>query len=167
MDKSDYKFRGHETFYIRKGWLYKGLKNLDKNASVFSDKSINPSDTFGLGVNMIKSLRYWLQAVSLTVEKRENQKSKQELTDLGNIIFKYDKYIEEIGTLCLLHYKLATNNNLATSWSYFFRKSTNTPRLAHFSSSVVDVLIFVVSSFNENSPNCVCLSSAVSLSKIP
>lgn len=122
MEKSDYKFRGHETFYIRKGWLYKGLKNLDKNASVFSDKTINSSDTFGLGVNMVKSLRYWLQAVGLTVEKRENQKSKQELTDLGQIIFKYDKYIEEIGTLCLLHYKLASNNNLATSWSYFFNE---------------------------------------------
>ena len=122
MEKDDYKFRGHETFYIRKGWLYKGLKNLDKNAFVFSDKSVNSSDTFGLGVNMVKSLRYWLQAVGLTEEKRESQKSKQELTDLGRLVFEYDKYIEEIGTLCLLHYKLATNSKLATSWFYFFNE---------------------------------------------
>ena len=27
MNDLETKFRGHETFYIRKGWLYKGLKS--------------------------------------------------------------------------------------------------------------------------------------------
>ena len=51
------KFGGHETFYIRKGWLYKGLKNLELNQYVFTDKSVNTSDTFGLGVNMVKQVK--------------------------------------------------------------------------------------------------------------
>lgn len=115
-----YKLRGHETFYIRKGWLYKGLKNLETNQSIFTDKNVNTSDTFGLGVSMVKSLRYWLQAVGLTEEIREKNSTKQVFTELGKLIDKYDKYIEETGTLCLLHYKLATNDELATSWHYFF-----------------------------------------------
>lgn len=120
--ENNYKFRGHETFYIRKGWLYKGLKNLSINNHVFTDKTINTSDTFGLGVSMVKSLRYWLQAVGLTEERKEGNISVQNLTELGKIIYKYDKYIEEVGTLCLLHYKLATNKELATSWYYFFNE---------------------------------------------
>lgn len=122
MEENKVKFRGHETFYIRKGWLYKGLKNLEQNKYVFTDKNVNTSDTFGLGVSMVKSLRYWLQAVGLTEEVREKNSTRQEFTDLGLLIDKYDKYMEEIGTLCLLHYKLATNYNLATSWDYFFNE---------------------------------------------
>lgn len=95
------KFRGHETFYIRKGWLYKGLKTVESNSTIFSDRAINPADIFGMGVNMIKSLRYWLQAVGLTTEERRGY-TYQLLTPMGELIFNHDKYMEEIGTLCLL-----------------------------------------------------------------
>lgn len=29
------KFRAHETFFIRKGWITKGLKNVDIKKNVF------------------------------------------------------------------------------------------------------------------------------------
>src|SRR5574344_2556385 len=90
----DIKFRGHETFHIRKGWLYKGLKNLENNPSVFSDKEVNASDTFGMGVSMVKALRYWLQAVGLTIEARSGF-TYQQLTPMGALINNYDKYMEE------------------------------------------------------------------------
>ena len=32
------KFKGHESFYIRRGWLYKGLKNVRENEAVFLAK---------------------------------------------------------------------------------------------------------------------------------
>ena len=66
------KFRGHETFFIRKGWLNKGIRNILKDPYVFMGK--NPSDILGLGTNMVKSLRYWLQAVGLTREKMAGKK---------------------------------------------------------------------------------------------
>lgn len=122
MEDIKYKFSGHETFYIRKGWLYKGLKNLESNPCVFTDKNVNTSDTFGLGVSMVKSLRYWLQAVGLTKEERVKNATQISFTELGSIIDNYDKYMEEIGTLCLLHYKLATNKEMATSWYYFYNE---------------------------------------------
>jgi len=115
------KFRGHETFHIRKGWLYKGLKNIEVNKKIFSEKDGKATDTFGMGVSMIKALRYWLQAVGLTTEQREGT-TFQKPTEMGELINRYDKYMEETGTICLLHYKLASNRSLATAWYYFFNR---------------------------------------------
>lgn len=115
------KFRGHETFSIRKGWLNKGIKNVKKNPSIFVSKEENPMDIFGIGSNMVKSLRYWLQATNLTSEPSSGKRN-QTLTDLGNIIYDNDPYFEEIGSLWLVHYELATNKELATSWYIFFNE---------------------------------------------
>ena len=115
------KFRAHETFFIRKGWLYKGMKNVLKDEYVFMGVNGNPMDILGIGSNMVKSLRYWLQAVGLTTEPISGKRF-QELTPLGNTIFEHDKYIEEMGTLWFLHYKLASNIDEATAWYYFFNE---------------------------------------------
>ncbi|WP_312048274.1 DUF4007 family protein [Anaerotignum sp.] len=115
------KFRAHDTFFIRKGWLYKGMKNVRNDAAVFMGVNGNPMDILGIGSNMVKSLRYWLQAVGLTSEPTSGKRT-QSFTELGNLIFEYDPYIEEMGTLWLLHYKLATNFNEATAWYDFFNE---------------------------------------------
>lgn len=115
------KFRGHETFFIRKGWLSKGLKNVISDPSVFMGTNGNPMDILGIGSNMVKSLRYWLQAVGLTSEPTSGKRT-QTLTPLGQIIADNDPYIEEIGTLWLLHYCLAKNKDDATAWYYFFNE---------------------------------------------
>ncbi len=115
------RFRAHETFFIRKGWLYKGMKNVVLDRTVFMGDNGNPMDILGIGANMVKSLRYWLQAVGLTAEPTSGKKY-QTLTPFGEILYENDQYIEEIGTLCLLHYKLATNKADATAWYYFFNE---------------------------------------------
>ena len=114
------KFRGHETFYIRKGWLSKGMRNVLLKSDLFTDKKENPMDVLGLGSNMVKSLRYWLQTVGLTCEERTNRHCIQNLTELGQLIWNNDRYIEELGTLQILQYKLACNKEKATSWYFFF-----------------------------------------------
>lgn len=119
------KFRAHETFFIRKGWLSKGMKHVLRKPNVFVDKEENPMDALGIGSNMVKSLRYWLQAVGLTQEPRAGRRD-QTLTPLGNAIYVHDRFIEEMGTLQLLHYKLATNKEDATAWYFFFNKFTAT-----------------------------------------
>ncbi|MBS3974003.1 MAG: DUF4007 family protein [Actinobacteria bacterium] len=115
------RFRAHDTFFIRKGWLYKGMKNVVHDRTVFMGDNGNPMDILGIGANMVKSLRYWLQAVGLTAEPSQGKKY-QTLTPFGEIIYENDRYIEEIGTLWLLHYKLATNEADATAWYYFFNE---------------------------------------------
>ena len=115
------RFRAHETFFIRKGWLSKGIKNVVADPAVFMGNSGNPMDVLGIGSNMVKSLRYWLQSVGLTTEPAYGKK-EQSLTAFGELVKQYDPYIEELGTLWLLHYHLVKNLNDATSWYFFFNE---------------------------------------------
>ena len=57
-----------------------------------------------------------------TKEEKVKSSMQQVLTELGSIIDNYDRYMEEVGTLCLLHYMLSTNSKLASSWYYFFNE---------------------------------------------
>lgn len=115
------KFRAHDTFFIRKGWLNKGMRNVNNDPAVFMGTNGNPMDILGIGANMVKALRYWLQAVNLTSEPNSG-KREQTFTEFGRVVFENDPYIEEMGTLWLLHYQLAKNKDEATAWYYFFNE---------------------------------------------
>lgn len=115
------KFRAHDTFFIRKGWLSKGMRYVVQRPDIFIAKDENPMDILGIGSNMVKAMRYWLQAVGLTSESTTGKRT-QRLTPLGESIYKYDRYIEEFGTLYLLQYRLACNKDNATAWYYFFNE---------------------------------------------
>lgn len=115
------KFRAHETFFIRKGWLSKGMKYVSQKPNVFVDNDEKPTDVLGIGSNMVKALRYWLQVVGLTQEPTSGKRA-QSFTEFGTAVFNHDRYIEELGTLFLLQYKLASCKEEATSWYYFFNE---------------------------------------------
>lgn len=117
------KFRAHDTFFIRKGWLSKGMERVVAKDDLFIDKDENPTDILGIGSNMVKALRYWLQAVGLTSEPKRGRRV-QNLTPLGREIYEKDPYIEELGTLYLLQYQLAKQKEEATAWYYFFNEFT-------------------------------------------
>ena len=112
------RFRAHETFAIRKGWLHKGMKNIVSSPTVFIDKEVNPMEKLGLGTNMVKALLFWLQVSGLTYEIQKTR--MQFLTRFGELVWENDKYIEEDGTLYLIHYFLSSNKEMGTSWYYFF-----------------------------------------------
>lgn len=119
------KFRAHDTFFIRKGWLSKGMKYVCNKPDVFVDKNDNPMDVLGIGSNMVKALRYWLRTVGLTKEPNSGRRT-QSFTELGKAVFEHDRFIEETGTLFLLQYKLASNKEEATAWYYFFNEFSMT-----------------------------------------
>ncbi len=118
------KYRGHETFSIRKNWLAKGMEAVAKNPGIFTDKTMLPMDELGLGRNMVVSLRYWMKAVGLTKEIKNPKTKKTEtlFTELGKIIYGNDRFVEESGTLWLLQAELALNIENATSWYFFFNE---------------------------------------------
>lgn len=132
MSNTKIKIRGHETFYIREGWIRKGIVAVQNDPLIFSNIQ-NGVDVLGVGSNMVKSIRYWLQAIGLTEEKRgEKGKRYQVLTDgFGRFLIEKDPYIEYLGTLYLLHYKLVTNRELATTWSLFFNSIKATEMTKH------------------------------------
>lgn len=115
------KFRAHDTFFIRKGWLSKGMRCVSNKPDVFVDKNENPMDVLGIGANMVKALRYWLQVVGLTEEPSKGKRD-QHFTALGRMVYEHDTYIEELGTLYLLQYELASQKEEATAWYFFFNE---------------------------------------------
>ena len=115
------KFRAHDTFFIRKGWLSKGMRCVSNKPDVFIAHDENPMDILGIGANMVKALRYWLQAVGLTKEPTKGKRT-QSFTELGQLIYNHDTYIEELGTLYLLQYQLASQKQEATAWYFFFNE---------------------------------------------
>ena len=117
------KFRAHDTFFIRKGWLSKGMRCVASKPDVFINRDENPMDVLGIGANMVKALRYWLQAVGLTTEPTKGKRI-QSFTELGKLIHKHDTYLEEQGTLYLLQYQLASQKEEATAWYFFFNEFT-------------------------------------------
>lgn len=74
----------------------------------------------GLGKNMVRSLRFWMVATGLTEEVREGPQTIQRLTPFGVTVYEHDRYLEEDGTLWLIHYYLASNPQEASAWYWFF-----------------------------------------------
>lgn len=112
-------FGRHETFPPRYGWLTKGIQALIGGGPVFEAEDATVK--LGVGKNMVSAIRYWLQATRL-IEKREDG---WELTDAGIYVFDdqgYDRYLEDEGTIWLLHWLIATNPDLATAFWWFFNR---------------------------------------------
>jgi hypothetical protein len=118
------KYKGHESFSIRKNWLAKGIREISTHPDIFTSKEYDAMDILGIGRNMVYSLRYWLKAAGIAEEVRNKETKKYEMhfTDFGNLLKQYDPYVEEIGTIWLLQYNLASNEGNATSWYYFFNE---------------------------------------------
>lgn len=111
-------FAKHETFHIRDGWLLKGIQALDKDPTIFL--SDDAPERLGLGKNMVRALRYWMQATQLTIEEYSDRTKAQNLTEFGKLVAKHDPYQEHDGTFWLLHYALISTTEFATTWYWFF-----------------------------------------------
>lgn len=115
VNKVKLKLQGHEKFSLREGWINKALMIIPDVPDVFLRK--DASDEFGIGSNMVKSLRYWMKAFGLTIE---NGSAGTELTEMGKLIAKYDPYLENPFTLWIMHSFIAKNKEEATTWYMYF-----------------------------------------------
>jgi Protein of unknown function (DUF4007) len=114
-------FSGHETFTLRHGWLKKGINALSSDPLVFvkGDAMVE----LGVGKNMVRSIRYWLLATGMANEPVNLRGNALTPTDLGNFIFGsngVDPFLEDLNTLWLLHWRLATNLRRSTGWTWTF-----------------------------------------------
>lgn len=106
------RFSGHETFICKQFWLKKGYDFL-LEGNKFSDEAAVVK--LGVGKNMVSAIGYWLKAFGLCDEKWI-------LSDMAHYIFGdngKDKYIEDIGTVWLLHY-LLIKEKYASIYNMFF-----------------------------------------------
>lgn len=119
------KFKAHQSFAVRKGWLGKGLRtiaNPDNAALLMPSNSKAAMDELGLGSNQVVALRYWMQTLGLVQYKTGGRSREHELSPLGELIYDKDPYTEELGTLWALHCNLVCASEDAASWYYFFNE---------------------------------------------
>jgi hypothetical protein len=110
------QFSGHETFICKNFWPKKGIDFLLEGYN-FNDEDAVVK--LGVGKNMVASIRFWLKALDLV---NENEYP----TELARMIFEeegFDPYIEDIGTIWLLHYFLVTTQK-ASIYSLVFNEFT-------------------------------------------
>lgn len=116
-EKVKIRLQGHEKFPLRDGWLNKGLIIVEDESKIFNSKEA--PETFGIGNNMVKSLRYWLTAFGLITAKASKG---VELTETAKLIKQSDLYFEDPFTLWVLHSNIASNIEEATSWYLYFNQ---------------------------------------------
>ena len=109
-------FGGHETFFLRPGWLTKGLMLVRDHEEVVW-ASNDASDAMGVGRNMSKSIGWWLMRMG-TVHRTERT-APITLTSLGEAILKHDPYLVDISTWWMLHFQL-TLKGRSDVFSWFF-----------------------------------------------
>ena len=109
-------FGRHESFPLRFGWIAKGLHALRDDPTVFTRE--DATVVLGVGKNMVSSIRHWLHAATL-VQPRPDGKGYEE-TEIARTAFNGDPYLEDDGTIWLLHWLLATNPAAATAVYWFF-----------------------------------------------
>lgn len=138
-------FTGHDTFSCRNFWLKKGLDHIWSEGKFNRDAVTN----LGVGNNMVSSIRFWLKSFGMI---DENGVAKQIAEDL----FKdsgYDPFIEDIGTIWLLHYQLVTSE-VSSIYSLIFnefRKKRIEFTREHLLSFIINKCVVEGASYNESS----------------
>ncbi|MEV7288725.1 DUF4007 family protein [Streptomyces sp. NPDC093252] len=116
-----YSFARHETFAPRFGWLHKAYMQVkhDQGAFLAADAPVR----FGVGKNMVYSMRYWSRAFKLTREhsptKGTQAKYAYPTWEARWLLDEHgaDPYLEENGSLWLLHWWLVSSRPGAKSWA--------------------------------------------------
>ena len=114
----------HETFHPRYGWFRKAYSFVAKDKHIFLQK--DASVKIGVGKNMVRAIRFWGLAAKLIIENPKSSRPRSPgliTTPLGDQLFGkngWDRYMEDPGTLWLLHWLLlAPPSRLPVWWLAF------------------------------------------------
>lgn len=111
------RFTGHESFACRYAWLPKAYRELHANPNVFADED-RAMVQLGVGKNMVRSIRFWVEVMGVA----EPTASRSfELTPFGRAILAedgFDPFLEDVRTLWLLHWNVATAKNPLFAWQF-------------------------------------------------
>ena len=124
------QFSGHETFPLRYGWLKKVFDAVraceqeggDTKAVFNADDAIA---RFGVGKNMVVSMRYWALATGILGEVRAHL-GPYETTPIGRALLDddgWDPWLEDPNSLWLLHWRLAATLDRTSTWYWVFNHS--------------------------------------------
>lgn len=113
-------FSGHETFHCRQFWLKKGYDFLKQERSFTAEDAVAH---LGVGKNMVTAIRFWMRAFELA-------DSDSNLTELAHKLLDdkgWDPFLEDVGSLWLLHYHLVKGGHAAIAGIVFKELRDRTP----------------------------------------
>lgn len=118
-------FSGHETFPLRQMWLKKVFNQTVEGGLIpketFSDETAIAD--FGVGKNMVSSIRHWALACGVMRETEEGFRvgslASEILSDDG-----LDPYAESPSTAWFAHWQLAGHCIRSTTWYWLFNHVT-------------------------------------------
>lgn len=111
-----YRISGHESFACRYTWLPKAARILERESkqvlekkSMFFSNEEKAMVELGVGKNMVRSIRFWIQATGIVDPSKRGE--GHTLNRFGLTLFGengHDPFLEDIRTLWLLHWNLST-----------------------------------------------------------
>ena len=125
------RFSGHESFACRYGWLPKFYDLLSRNPEAVRDDVAVMVD-LGIGRNMAKAVRFWAQAFGVL---HDVPRQPVQATAFGTWLFDKakgaDPFLEDVGSLWLLHWRLVSTAHLA-AWEVAFFETPEREVLRRF-----------------------------------
>jgi hypothetical protein len=115
------RFSGHETFACRYAWLPKAIHAIKESKTLFADEDTAMVE-LGVGKNMVRSIRFWIEAAGMATSGEGREMLP---TELGKAIFLRngrDEYLEDVTTLWLLHWKIATTEPCLLAWDHLLNR---------------------------------------------
>ncbi len=117
-------FSGHETFPLRQLWLRKAFCEVERHGKhapkgVFSND--DAIERFGVGKNMVSSIRHWALACDVIRECKDIDGF--EPGNIGSLLFgshACDPYLERDATIWLVHWLLAGRAKRSATWYVVF-----------------------------------------------
>ncbi len=105
------RFSGHESFACRYAWLPKAYAALKNDPALFVNEEVAMLE-LGIGKNMVKSLRFWVDVMGVAEATQPDAPVKGlKPTSFATQVFEregYDPYLEDVRTRWLLHWKLSS-----------------------------------------------------------
>lgn len=121
-----FKFSGHQTFAFRHGWLEKGVRGVAEHPDLFfRDDALV---ILGVGKNMVESIRHWCQVAQLVEpdpDVKKNAARRYRPTQVAKRLLlngAWDPFLEDDASLWLLHWLIATNPLIGTTWQLLFSR---------------------------------------------
>lgn len=109
-------FARHETFHPRYGWFRKAYRSVAEDPRVFDAE--DAPVRIGVGKNMVRAIRFWGLAAGLIEPDSGSRLRRKPIgrTPFGDRLFAdsgWDPWMEDPGTLWLLHWRLLSGRGRA------------------------------------------------------
>ena len=114
------RYSGHEWFPCRYAWLPKACRALREDALALTDEE-GAVERLGIGKNMVRALKFWATAMDVIEPASEGYA----ITPFGDALFRdggLDPYLEDVRTLWLLHWNVATAEDPLFAWDFLLNR---------------------------------------------